>query len=285
MSKCFLLLVILSFCPNWAKANVKKIGEITFLRGKVIRNQKRLQENDKVFLKDIIQTSSGSEVKIQFSDGNQVFLFPNSEIELDLLKQADEKDTQYHQFLRLKKGILVAKVDPVYRAHEDCSFYVYSPSGEVKVRGSRFYSSYHEKDKKFEVAIFEGGLELRTLDQNTKLNLNKGHRASVENNQISEIGEISNSQYIAMSKIQSESSNTVSEMKKCSSPEADTGQCSWTCVGKKKGKASYCPVNREGVFCVRKRCDEHAQWVDDMRMPSSFGSNCLGQRVRVADCN
>lgn len=70
----------------------------------------------------------------------------------------------------------------------------------------------------------------------------------------------------------------------CAKPFAKYNQCLWTCVGARPADI-YCDLERQGVYCQRKRCNGNGQWEEESRLPASQRHNCQGPKPVIATCD
>lgn len=71
----------------------------------------------------------------------------------------------------------------------------------------------------------------------------------------------------------------------CSNPSAKFNQCAWVCLNNPKSEKKSCLVEKEGVSCVRRRCNANGEWAEEMDVDAQKSSiECKLQPV-VAPCD
>lgn len=300
---------------NWVHSDEIKnvqIGVVTFAHGKswLFRRDKKikLKVGKKIFVKDTIETSANGKLKIVFKDDNSVNVNSNSKLVLTEYVFG-QNDGNNSALLELVYGQIRPKVQRKYKGTSASRFQIKSKVAVAGVRGTDFVVSFQPKKSiEMKVETLQGEVELASLDRKkfvwipagntSKFVANKedyqalarGEKLDNVRGHLSLMERMSNKYQKSLTALTdfnlNDATAKMAEHRQiCSAPKGDLNQCSWTCEGKSVGMSRRCPTEREGVRCVRRRCDANGHWRDEMRLPSSANSSCLGDRVIVAPCD
>lgn len=300
---------------NWIREKEVKnvqIGVVTFSKGKswLFRKgkKKKLKLGKKIFLQDMIETGINGKLKIMFKDNNSINLSPKSKMKIAeyVMGRGAENSSA---LLELIYGQIRPKVKRKYKGTTTSRFQVKSKVAVAGVRGTDFVVSFRpEKAIEMKVETLYGEVELSSNDRRKFVWIPAGNTskfvANKEDYEALKQGEGLKSvrgHLTLMEKMSKKYQKSLSALTDfdpkssvarladmegiCANPRGSLNQCSWTCEGANKGLSRRCPTEREGVRCIRRRCDANGNWTDNMRMPASSSSSCMGDRAIVAPCD
>lgn len=71
----------------------------------------------------------------------------------------------------------------------------------------------------------------------------------------------------------------------CVDPPAKFNECAWICVGNPKNEKKHCLTQKEGVSCVRRRCNANGDWADETVLDAEKGGSICTPKAVVAPCD
>jgi hypothetical protein len=159
MKKSFVLVVsgILAVLANTAQAaplaNAKILnlgGTVTIHQGKDVASAKALKVGDIIVQGDVITTCSQSTAKIAFSNGSIIDLDPNSQLELQIVRQEAYKGQKVYQQLEREPSQSITLLNMNYgslfghvkKLTDRSKFNVKTPLGVTIIKGTRFRVSF-----------------------------------------------------------------------------------------------------------------------------------------------
>jgi hypothetical protein len=71
----------------------------------------------------------------------------------------------------------------------------------------------------------------------------------------------------------------------CSAPEGRLNQCAWVCENNPKKEKETCQQEREGVQCLRKRCNANGEWAEPTLVPKDKTRSLCGVHPVVKECD
>ena len=293
-----------------------EIGKAILIKGTVWLEElsgkrHRIGNGDGVHLKDLLITETKAEIKVEFQDGNELHVQPNSKVKM-VEYDMDVGKVDRKTLLNLIKGKVRNKVKNKYQGTDTSYYKVKTRSAVAGVRGTDFVVSFEIGHKEItKVETLTGAVELANPDQSQKVEVPKGTYASyvVEANSSDVFSDEEISEFVARgyltpvhnmtaaeianldweTEVSNQARRQTASTKKaskyvCKSPQAEMNQCFWACQNNPKGEKN-CRTDLPQVNCVRKRCNANGDWADESRLPASFHDQCGATGVRVAPCD
>lgn len=201
MKKSFVLvasgiLAILASATQAAPlANAKILnlgGTVTVHQGGNAASAKALNVGDILTQSDVITTGSQSTVKIAFSNGSVIDLDPNTQIELQILKQKPYQGQRHYQqldrdpsqsitLLSMNYGSLFGHVK---KLTQNSKFNVSTPFGVTVIKGTRFRVAFNfdslSRSFRFLSNNIDGIIEVVTTTDGTNIDYDMETKAVVE---------------------------------------------------------------------------------------------------------
>ncbi|MCB0385045.1 MAG: FecR domain-containing protein [Bdellovibrionales bacterium] len=294
-----------------------EIGKAILIKGTVWLEElsgkrHRITMGDGIHLKDLLITETSAEAKVEFQDGNEIHVQPNSKVKM-VEYDMDAGKVDRKTLLNLIKGKVRNKVKNKYQGTDTSYYKVKTRSAVAGVRGTDFVVSFEIGHKEVtKVETLTGAVELANPDQSQMVEVPKGTYASYvveasssevfSDEEISEFvargyltpvhkmtaAEIANldweTEVTNQAQRKTASTNKKASKYVCKSPQAEMNQCYWACQNNPKGE-KRCRTDLPQVNCVRRRCDANGNWSDESRLPASFHDQCGSSGVRVAPCD
>lgn len=266
-----------------------------------------LSDGVKLRVGDKLVAGPDGRTKVTFTNGNEIFIAPNTELELTQVDSphSDSKKT----LLGLLKGKVRNKVQQKYKGAD--SFYRVQTRGAVAgVRGTDFVISYETSERLItKVETLKGEVQLSELSGEQSVGVGAGQYASyvVAANDAQVFDQEDISEFVArgyMTPVYELSAADVKAIEKstatverslastspkdtspiCASPRGQLNECSWVCENNPKGSAR-CRTDLPQVNCLRRRCNANGEWKEDSRLPASLHEACQAEQIRVAPCD
>ena len=294
-----------------------EIGKIIFIKDiawleEAPGKQSQVFVGDSVHLKDLLITGKHAKVKVEFQDGNEVHIQPNSRVKI---KKYDLKTRKRSSrvLLYLSKGKIRNKVKNQYKNNTSSYYRVKTNSAVIGVTGTDFVVTFKSDHKEVtKVETLKGEVKLANLESSQSIDVSKGERASYvvvagssdvfSDKEVDEFvvrgymtpvhkmtaAEIRRLDWVTeVTNKRSQVANTKSKKKMksvCQSPQGELNQCYWICQNNPKGE-KHCRTDLPQVNCFRRRCNANGVWADEARLPASFHNQCFPAKVRVGTCD
>ena len=293
-----------------------EIGKATLVKGTTWLEdlggtRHRISVGDSIHLKDLLVTEKKSEAKVEFQDGNEIHVQPDSKIKM-VEYRLKTKKMDRRALLNLIKGKVRNKVKNKYKNDTSSYYRVKTRSAVAGVRGTDFVVSFDIGHKEVtKVETLKGAVKLANPDQSQSVEIPKGTHASyvVEANSSEVFSDEEISEFVARGYMTPVHKMTASDIERldwetevtnqkrqvastkptkskyvCQSPQAQMNQCYWACQNNPKGE-KRCRTDLPQVNCLRRRCNGNGKWADETRLPASFHDQCGSSGIRVGPCD
>lgn len=293
-----------------------EIGKSVLIKGSVwlewpSGQRESLAEGARVHLQDILITDTAAEAKVEFQDGNEIHVQPNSKVKM-VEYDLNAGKMNRRALLDLIKGKVRSKVVNKYKGSETSYYKVKTRSAVAGVRGTDFVVSFEVNHKQVtKVETLSGAVQLGSSDASQTVEVPKGNYASyvVEANSSEVFSDEEISDFVARGYLTPVHTMTTAEIEKldwetevsnkarqvastkskptkwvCQSPQAELNQCLWVCQNNPKGE-KRCRTDLPQVNCLRRKCDANGNWSDESRLPASFHEQCQPTGVKVGPCD
>jgi hypothetical protein len=262
----------------------------------------------KVFQGDVLETTDTGRMKVVFHDQNRLIVSPNSRIEIKT-QEYEKKQNIKRSLYRLLYGKVRSQVDQKYKKKSNY-YKIKTPAAVAGVRGTDFVTSYDKLSAETRIATLEGHVELGGIGSNKTIMVSSGRYASyvvpeaqdpmfsekditefVHRGKLTPVYKLSKSEIEMVEKESRDlnqreiaSAHQPEDQLLCSDPPGDFNECSWVCVNNSSG-AKTCEVEKEDVYCQRKRCNASGQWAEETRLPASATNRCDPVRTVIGPCD
>lgn len=274
---------------NKPVTSLKTIGVVVFANGDVAiyRNGKseKAKAGKTINEADILETGEDGQLKITFTDNNQLMLTPKSKVDLReyKLEHGKEKSRVLLDFIY---GKIRNTVKPKYDDTTENFYRIKTPTAVAGVRGTDFVASFDDA-KVTNIATLNGKVVLAAVDDLSSVEIPAGQETSYVPATDKKKGYFSEAHVLnneAIAKLEESFDFKRPEPKEiCHAPKGLFNDCSWTCENNPKN-AKICRTDLPQVKCIRRRCNANGAWAEELRLPSSRSYQC-DVKVKVQGCD
>ncbi|MDG0817315.1 hypothetical protein [Bdellovibrio svalbardensis] len=262
----------------------------------------------------VIETSEAGTVKVNLDAYRSFTVLENSEVLLPTISFEggeapviilEKGSLRWQQLTEEKPAYNVALRSDLFEFLAPKGDFVFSMNSEKAFAGVKVFKGYMEFSalngeevapvKEGQEAGFQGILEGKEIAYDILL---KGKK--IPRGHLTPVTAISKKELAAFSdeaqKLQKNAERRKAQEKKaheeakrsgaiCSAPAAKFNQCVWICLNNPKKEKKDCLLAKEGVSCVRRRCNANGQWAEESAVDAQKSSiTCKAQPV-VAPCD